>query len=72
MTEVLQELEKLSISERLLLVEDLWDSIARSNANIPMPQWQKQSLDERKLKYLNNPDSGMEWEQVKQDILNSQ
>lgn len=72
MTEVLQELEKLSISERLLLVEDLWDSIARSTADVPMPQWQKQSLDERKQKYLNNPDSGMEWEQVKRDILNNQ
>jgi len=41
MTEVLQELEKLSISERLLLVEELWDSIARCNANVPVPQWQK-------------------------------
>lgn len=44
MTEVLQELEKLSISERLLLVEELWDSIARCNANVPVPQWQKTCL----------------------------
>jgi len=56
MTAVLQEIEKLSISERLLLVEELWDSIARSNADVPMPQWQKQALDNRKE---NNPDSGM-------------
>ena len=69
MTEVLQELEKLSISERLLLVEELWDSIARSNANVPVPQWQKDALDTRRQEYLKNPNSGMEWNQVKQDIL---
>lgn len=69
MTEELQEIEKLSISERLLLVEELWDSIAHSNVDVPMPQWQKQTLDNRKENYLNNPDSGTKWEEVKQSIV---
>lgn len=69
MRTALQELETLPVSERVQLVEDLWDSIARSNAEIPVPQWQKDELDRRKNNYLRNPDSGRTWDEVKQDIL---
>ena len=30
-----------------MLVEDIWDSIAISNLEIPMPMWQKRELDKR-------------------------
>lgn len=71
MTTVLEELEKLSVPERLQLVEDLWDSIARSNASLPIPQWQKDELSRRKDRYLCNPESVLTWEQAKRDILQS-
>ena len=71
MTTAMQELETLPVPERVQLVEDLWDSIARSNAEIPIPQWQKDELACRKQNYLQNPDSGRTWDQVKQDILRS-
>ena len=71
MTTVLQEIETLPVPERVQLVEDLWDSIARSNAEVPIPQWQKDELARRKRNYLQNPDSGRTWDQVKQDILQS-
>ena len=48
MANVLEELENLSVAERLQLVEDLWDSIARSTAEVPIPQWQKDELARRK------------------------
>jgi putative addiction module component (TIGR02574 family) len=35
------------LSEKLLLVEDIWDSIAANNLEIPMPIWQKNELDRR-------------------------
>jgi putative addiction module component (TIGR02574 family) len=69
MTTVLQELELLSISERVQVVEDLWDSIARSNANLPVAKWQKDELARRKARYLQDPDSGETWDQVKQAVL---
>jgi len=71
MMTALQELETLPVPERLQLVEDLWDSIARSNAEIPIPQWQIDELDRRKQNYLRNPDSGRTWDEVKEDILQS-
>ena len=71
MTTALQALATLPVAERLQLVEDLWDSIARSNADIPVPQWQKNELKRRKQNYLSNPNSALTWDKVKDDILQS-
>lgn len=72
MMNALQELEDLPVAERVQLVEDLWDSIARSNADVPIPQWQKDELARRKRTRLRDPHSGATWEQAKQDILRAQ
>ena len=72
MNTVLKELETLTVSERVQLVEELWDSIARSNAGVPVLQWQKDELNRRKSNYLQNPNLGRTWEQVKEEILQSQ
>jgi putative addiction module component (TIGR02574 family) len=45
--EIRTEIESLELSEKLLLVEDIWDSIAASNSELPMPEWQKKELDRR-------------------------
>jgi putative addiction module component (TIGR02574 family) len=31
----------------LLLVSNIWDDIARQNAVLPLPEWQKAELDKR-------------------------
>ncbi len=41
------EVERLELSEKLMLVEDIWDSIAESNSVLPLPLWQQQELDRR-------------------------
>ncbi len=69
MGNVLEELEKLSVAERLQLVEDLWDGIARSNVDMPVPQWQKDELERRKQNYLKNPESVQSWNTAKREIL---
>lgn len=71
MITALQELENLPIPERVQAVEDLWDSIALSNPDLSIPQGQKDELTRRKKNFLNNPDSGSSWEQVKRDILSA-
>jgi putative addiction module component (TIGR02574 family) len=51
--QIKDEVNRLELSEKLLLVEDIWDSIAADNAEIPMPIWQKQELDKRYNAYKN-------------------
>lgn len=71
MNSVLEEFEKLSVAERLQIVEDLWDGIACSNADIPVPQWQKDELERRKQNYLKNPEAVQSWDAVKRNVLRS-
>jgi putative addiction module component (TIGR02574 family) len=63
---------ELTISEKLQLLEDLWDSISLTPEQIPVLDWQKEELDKRKAAYLKNPDSGSSWESVKERIRNRQ
>ena len=42
-TQLIEEIDKLNLSEKLSRVEDIWDSIARSNSELPLPEWQKLS-----------------------------
>ncbi len=53
--EIKQEIGKLNLSEKLLLVEDVWDSIAQSNSELPLPEWQKRELDKRNIKRESKP-----------------
>ncbi len=56
----------LSPSEKLQLVEDLWDDLAGTPEAVPVHDWQKQELARRKANLLTNPASGLSWEEVKQ------
>ena len=55
---------KLARAERLQLVEDLWDSIAEEEAELPIPDWKRDELRHRKERFLEDPSSGRTWEQV--------
>ena len=59
---------KLEKSEKLQLVEDLWDSIAAEPESVPVTDWQKAELQRRKQKYLRNPKSSSSWTDVKRRI----
>jgi putative addiction module component (TIGR02574 family) len=54
----------LSVSERLRLVEELWDSIACTPEAVPVPEWQKQELDRRKAEHERHPESAITWEEA--------
>lgn len=57
---------KLGRAERLQLVEDLWDSIVEEELQLPVPEWKRQELRQRKERFLRHPSSARTWEQVKQ------
>ena len=58
----------LSPSEKLQLVENLWDDLASTPESVPMHDWQKDELARRKENLANNPATGLSWEQVKQSV----
>jgi putative addiction module component (TIGR02574 family) len=60
---------KLSVSERIQLVEDVWDSIANIPSSITLTSQQKETLDLRLNSYHKNPDVGSPWDLVKEKLL---
>jgi putative addiction module component (TIGR02574 family) len=58
----------LSPSEKLQLVEDLWDDLAATPEAVPVHDWQKEELARRKANLLSNPASGLSWEEVKRRV----
>ena len=55
----------LSPPEKLQLVQDLWDDLATTPADVPVHDWQKQELLRRKANLIQNPASGLDWAEVK-------
>lgn len=68
---LLRKIDRLSVPEKILLVEDIWDSIARSNADLPLPEWQKRELDQRYAEYQGGKEPLHDWQEVHAGLRNS-
>lgn len=64
-TELLESALKLSVAERLQLVEEIWDSIATVSEAVPLTPAQLEQLDHRLAGIEANPDAGSPWEDVR-------
>lgn len=60
---------KLSIPERIQLVEDIWDTIASKTESIELTENEKKIIDERLEAYHKNPDEGSPWDEVYKRIV---
>ena len=60
---------KLSIPERIQLVEDIWDTIASETESIELTENEKKIIDERLEAYHKNPDEGSPWDEVYKRIV---
>jgi putative addiction module component (TIGR02574 family) len=58
-------IDQLSVAQRILLVEEIWDSIAAEAEEAPLSEVQKQDLQRRLDLYAKNPRAGSSWEDVK-------
>ena len=58
-------IDRLSLAERILLVEEIWDGIAAEAEALEVPQSHKDELDRRLAAYHADPQTGSSWEDVK-------
>ena len=49
--ELRSAIDKLEVSEKLILIKEVWDDIAKSNEQLPLPEWQKKELTKRLSAY---------------------
>ena len=63
-SELVAEILALPVSERVRLVEAIWDSISAVPDALPLTQWQKDELDRSLAELEADPDSGTTLEEV--------
>jgi putative addiction module component (TIGR02574 family) len=63
---------QLSTPEKILLVEDLWDSIALDESSVPVPQSHKEELDRRQQSYESAPGNLLSLEELRGRIESRQ
>jgi putative addiction module component (TIGR02574 family) len=68
MTQMMQDILKLSVPERILMVEAIWDSIAENDEQVELSSETKHLLNERLEAHKNNPNEGSSWDEVKARI----
>lgn len=68
MTRIIEEVLKLSVPERILLVEAIWDSIEEKDDLLEINEATKNLLDDRLLAHQQNPHEGSSWTEVKARI----
>ena len=59
------EIKKLSVSERMLIVQEIWDSIAADQQALDVTEAQKAELDRRIAAHDAAPHEGRSWEEIK-------
>jgi putative addiction module component (TIGR02574 family) len=64
--ELLAEINRLSLKERLDLVKDVWDAIAATPESVPLPDSHRQELDRR----LDRPSAepSQTWDQIRKRL----
>ena len=67
----LEDIKKLSVGERIRLVEDIWDTIPAGADDIPLTETQKNELD-RRLQLLESDPQGRPWSEAIDRIHASQ
>jgi len=64
-SEITEQAKKLSIPDRILLVEEIWDTIAEENQAFELTEAQKRELDRRLELARANPGQGRTWDEIK-------
>jgi putative addiction module component (TIGR02574 family) len=62
---LLAEAAKLSVPERIELVEAIWDTVAADLDSLPVPESHTAELDRRLAELEANPGAESTWEEVR-------
>ncbi|MBI4653904.1 MAG: addiction module protein [Nitrospirae bacterium] len=62
------QIEKLGAAEKILLVEDLWDSISSEESAIPVPQGHMKELDRRLARHKSSPGALLSLDELRTKI----
>lgn len=59
-------IRKLTPAQRIALIEQIWDTLAEENAEMPVSETAKAEMERRAKELRDNPESGLDHEEVVQ------
>ena len=62
------QIDQMTVTEKLRIMEELWEDLRTRAAAVPMPQWHKDLLDEREQLIENGEAQFSDWETAKDRI----
>jgi putative addiction module component (TIGR02574 family) len=67
--ETISEVNQLTVTQKLLLVSELWDDLAAHPTEVPVSREQIAELDRRMEAYRRDPSQTTTWEAIQQRLL---
>lgn len=64
----IDEIKMLDITERIILVEEIWDSIAKEQEKVELSEYEKEVLDTRLASLEDNPNDLLSWDDIKNKL----
>ena len=68
MTTATLPLKKMSLRQKLTVMESLWEELSRTPETLPSPAWHKDILDERRRRVASGKAQFVDWETAKARI----
>ena len=62
------EIRDLPLSEKLQIMEALWEDLRSRAEGVPVPEWHKELLDDRRKAVEAGKESILEWDEVKRSL----
>jgi len=69
-TATLNEIKALSIEDRIMLVQEIWDSIAAEQVGPKLTEALRQELDRRIADAEANPNNVLTWSEIRSSVSN--
>lgn len=61
-------IDRMTVGEKLMAMEALWDALCRDEQQVPVQEWHKQLLDERQRQIDAGEAEFVDWETAKARI----
>jgi putative addiction module component (TIGR02574 family) len=61
-------LDKMTVEEKLQLMEAIWEDLSRDEESVESPEWHRVALEERRQKEARGETSYIPWEQAKEEL----
>jgi putative addiction module component (TIGR02574 family) len=62
------DIKQLSLAEKLQIMEAIWEELRAKAERVPVPQWHKDLLDERRKAVEEGTEEVLDWDSIKDSL----